>query len=1324
MKQRVLAEYRANYRRYVSEPLGHKPVASTTAADVRRWRADLMIPRPRGQPRSDDMEMKRAFPVVQRSVCQPVAIFDCMLRSLLASVAVEGWLPQFGGISFPAGNTIAVNSGERVGNQFHAEAHHRRVLGADFTYSATLIADWTQPELSVDLQFRISDEGRYGVRFKAGTVTLYTFMLEERPCDINPAAIAHCGLWPMSDGNPKHDQLLDLPVEHTVASGIFDRNSKTLPVTVVAEGPLLEVTFGHPAHTATISGQDGALGVGRFGVYTRSSAPDFDVKFVDIAATTDPTATSNFAVLYSTPGYDAAGTKCALVRTLNDVATVDFVENSSSFTIVNAAGDVIIDRRPFVSSPGPGATLRRVFGMQFLQADFSDLRDIGSYSLEANIATSSGVRVLHSGPFEIRDRLVTETMLWPLSIRNAAARRAADEDFRRNWVAESGRECWSVGLDGAFVADRADDSAGATLLRFRRTGSELIESVVDFRFVARITIVSGCDAQMQFRITKDHRWGVTLQAGSAGYCPHGSGPGAIRLHHEGSSVPGGFEAIDSKELDDAPFVAGQGYDVEVRCTAQRIEVLLDGVRMIDHIDPNPLPGDFALKAWSSTVRFQHAKVWGRSVGLSHPAPGVWIPYDRATGKSSQGFDITFSDDENDKTAAVEQDLLYPIAAQQQGFHDCNNYIGEATSHGVFLSALMELWESRAAAADQPEQDQLRDAIVTAVLYLNELAEQGNSTGGFTHQESGRGAMKELKDVNVDGQILSTQFAMYGLSSFADKGAGVDINLADKAFELCEKAWGWLDVNHGRDAVLDSIVAIRLSRAAQRGGLPSAPEWFKRAQDNSGIVLQMFGVTAALKNAFRPTLRSIPWFEGVYETFKQGAMQPDDAQLKLIGVIVDQLVALTTDANNGFCVIPQADDQRNPPDPAIATGNWDNMAGTPLVYKPIPDPPVGDWYICEHFATAAYDSAAIGRLLRDRIPERSADQSSLERLATGNLHWALGLNPGVPATKIASAVSPDETPWSAASFVYNGPGPSVRTIEGFRTRTSSAKGWLAKWEESTASRHRETWWIDPANNGFQSLVNGHVLRERQWHYWNIGIAGWVSGETFMLIDGSFLKAATALEDWHAGVSPKPNPYELTKPRFFDTTHVDRASTKWCFDDPDRTAFAQASRMATDFAAGKGFGAGRPTGHHVGERVGVLCLPTDAISFSDVPLEEIADTAFPFDDINTAPWAQVGRAAMEIAGRRGLAAGFFTGHQTPGQCGWVGIAADLVSVFDVDDKTVAATKWAFTDVNRVRWAQAARCATDICLAPQALPLAGGFFSGHQLPNKRQIVAVRKS
>ncbi len=47
VKPRVLTDYRANYRRYVAESFGDRAVATITAADVRRWRAELMQPRPR-----------------------------------------------------------------------------------------------------------------------------------------------------------------------------------------------------------------------------------------------------------------------------------------------------------------------------------------------------------------------------------------------------------------------------------------------------------------------------------------------------------------------------------------------------------------------------------------------------------------------------------------------------------------------------------------------------------------------------------------------------------------------------------------------------------------------------------------------------------------------------------------------------------------------------------------------------------------------------------------------------------------------------------------------------------------------------------------------------------------------------------------------------------------------------------------------------------------------------------------------------------------------------------------------------------------------------
>ena len=71
-----------------------------------------------------------------------------MRRSLLNDATSGAWLPQFGGFEFLAPNTIKVQSGSAVNRLFHAEAHHDRVLGADFAYSATITADWKQPDLS------------------------------------------------------------------------------------------------------------------------------------------------------------------------------------------------------------------------------------------------------------------------------------------------------------------------------------------------------------------------------------------------------------------------------------------------------------------------------------------------------------------------------------------------------------------------------------------------------------------------------------------------------------------------------------------------------------------------------------------------------------------------------------------------------------------------------------------------------------------------------------------------------------------------------------------------------------------------------------------------------------------------------------------------------------------------------------------------------------------------------------------------------------------------------------------------------------------------
>lgn len=294
------------------------------------------------------------------------------------------------------------------------------------------------------------------------------------------------------------------------------------------------------------------------------------------------------------------------------------------------------------------------------------------------------------------------------------------------------------------------------------------------------------------------------------------------------------------------------------------------------------------------------------------------------------------------------------------------------------------------------------------------------------------------------------------------------------------------------------------------------------------------------------------------------------------------------------------------------------------------------------------------------------------------------------------------------------------------RDKAAKVWLADWEPALDSTRRETWWINPLNNRFQSIVNGHVIRESSWHYWSVGDAGWVSAETFMLIDGCFVRSAIAWEDWLAGTSfETANPYDVSHVRIFDMARLDRqVSRNWFFDDPDVTPWAFACRGARDFAESKGYTAVRLTGHHVGERVGAICIPGRGIQVDDIPLADVTKTGWAFDDINTVSWAQAGRAAMSIAGNRGLVGGFFTGHQAfdennrPSSFGWIGLSSEIATRRDVADSEIVGSPWMFADVNEVDWAMAARLATEVASRDG---VTAAFLTGHQLKDvgKRQIV-----
>ena len=263
---------------------------------------------------------------------------------------------------------------------------------------------------------------------------------------------------------------------------------------------------------------------------------------------------------------------------------------------------------------------------------------------------------------------------------------------------------------------------------------------------------------------------------------------------------------------------------------------------------------------------------------------------------------------------------------------------------------------------------------------------------------------------------------------------------------------------------------------------------------------------------------------------------------------------------------------------------------------------------------------------------------------------------------------------------------------------------------------------------------HDSRQRSHDLgWRVGLLesgeyGWVSGETFLLIDGGLLSGMLRYEDAVNGrpvpVPPSPN---TSRPVWRDTTADERAETGWFFNDVNTVSFAHASRMAHEYCARRGFASGHPTGHQLGSNIGVVCFPSALSAVEDVTDYQVASSGYGFGDINSAPWARVSRAANVLCTKRyyndealgGVSrphvSGVFTGHKIAG-----GLTVQMpgLACLRRDAGTFYNSTWqehydsgqGFANVDTEHWAKASRAATNICMA-KGHPV-GGFFTGGQV------------
>ncbi len=1267
--------------------------------------------------------------------------------------------------------TISVSSGGKVldpDNNYatvpgvqQVEAQRIGVLGADFTYSAYVTVS---SSVDAHLQFRISDEGRYGVRLRPDGVVLYRFLRADKQCWSATTGFAnHCPDWPPPQlcnpdqsidacDSPQYSVLGISPAalapgsEHLLAVA-----AQGLGFDVFLDGAPVVFTNTIPASTHIVDNTAvGPLSVGRFGLYVFGDPAHLsEVQFRNATATSDPTGRTNFALLYSTAGYEAVGTKRALVRTLNDVPAGTLNSSSSGFRLI-AADHTVALQGPLNALPGPylispSGDTTKTFGMQLWEANFSTLTAPGTYTLAVDVVVGNNVMTLTSAPFPIADNLIGTQMLKPLTTLDAEARRAADDDLRRNWIIRYGN--WSVGVDGAFIADRADPVQGALLDRVFNVGNDVLMDAKEFRLTGQITIVSGCDAQLQFWVTPVDRWGITIQG-----CSSVPGTGAVRLHHEGIlNGVGFFNPLATVPL--SSFQPGHRYNVEALVTGGSVSVWVDGALMLSNVQTGTGQGGFAVKAFASTARFERVQAWNANVPVSHAPNGAIVPLFPLSIFNPQLQLVFFGlvpcqyqsvyVGQSNRALGPSDQACTPLFSQLHGFDDCNNVIGEATSHGIFLAGLMDVWASRAYQMTQTDREALRKAIITTDLYLDELYQQANpydapntlSVGGSAHQELGRVA------VGPPSGIFNSLLSLYGSSAFADKGLYVDRSLARQACARSEQLALWLQKYDALDEFEASIAYAHIARCVAREGSvinATADGYWALALDAANHVIADLSSTGFIEKMTRDTLDSIPWLEGVYEVSQHITFGAD--QKLLLGEIADKLVnhitqrhpCTETDLSQGLCapnafyVLPQASCNSD----SCRAWDWQKMDQVPES-DPRPSPVnYLNWYDVTRFITTAQDMVYLGRLL---------GRDDLELIASGSLYWVTGLNPGIATSKIVNGFASGGV-LGATSFVYNlSTLPFARSFDAYRTMESSAKGWAGPWETQSyspaaplpdyGSPLRETWWFDPLNNGFMSIVNGHMIWDNQWDYWNNGPAGWNSGETFLLNDGDFAKASVLYEDWLSpGETPPANPYATGRLAFFDTSHVDRFGTLWGFDDPVSTPWAQAGRAANDFCVDKGFDSGRFTGHFIGERLGDQCLSTLAQHFvatqNDINAVLTDGTAPDFTDDNTVPWALAARAATRICNNKGFAGGFFTGHQDTTMVNIV--PRDLVCIPSADARWYDATQqdlynsgYGFGDINSVAWDQAARAATNICLG-KGYP--GGFFTGEQILINGQIPSLQ--
>ena len=387
-----------------------------------------------------------------------------------------------------------------------------------------------------------------------------------------------------------------------------------------------------------------------------------------------------------------------------------------------------------------------------------------------------------------------------------------------------------------------------------------------------------------------------------------------------------------------------------------------------------------------------------------------------------------------------------------GLYDCNEVMGEAYSHGIFLNGLVQTYVYQRAMLEENTLKQLEDAASRSFDYLVNIHD--DETGEFIHSYPGR----YLEDINLG--CHNTIEALYGFCSYLYYFSDIDPQRASQAnYERAVKTVDYLDVfvgpedakNHGY-YYQEYLIPVCYYLYRYSGDTM----WYDRGIRLIDNLLD----TVDIRTIGRSGAKGIPIFEGVY------LFSLDMAGTQKLSEWTEKLVKIKDTyysgmgERNAFAILPLSEE-------FMATKEWDEMWRLPVGAGE------KNWQLTTGRACQAMDACFLGILTKDK---------SLEEIAAGEIGYIFGLNPGFDGELVLGANS--ERPISSGALIYNLDIPRVR-------------GWF--------------WWgFTPKNDQWASIMNGFRMENGRYSFKDETTDDWMYGESFIKHDGAFAYAMCIYE----------------------------------------------------------------------------------------------------------------------------------------------------------------------------------------------------------------------